>query len=312
MAAFLHRLWLLLDGDPTAAPDPGFTDVPSSHPFFADIAWMADEGIASGFTDGGFHPNAPVSRQAMAAFMFRFWQGLGGVPGSYPDPGFDDVPETSPFLEAISWMAAQDITGGFPDGGFHPRVTVSRQAMAAFLFRLFDLETVHVCTDQTQIPITECTGLLALFNATGGEAWTTQTGWLTSTPPCDWYGVDCLLPGHVSLVTLSSNNLTGSLPTQIDALPLIALQAPGNELIGAIPEDLGNLTDLLTLIVNDNQLSGPLPEGMLAMDGLEVLELHGNGCFTASAELAAKVAFFDPNWDDGCEVPTDEQIRGVQ
>jgi hypothetical protein len=48
-----------------------FNDVPDSNQFHDDIEWMADNGIADGFADGGYHPNAAVTRQAMAAFLHR-------------------------------------------------------------------------------------------------------------------------------------------------------------------------------------------------------------------------------------------------
>jgi hypothetical protein len=48
-----------------------FSDVPESHPFFDDIEWMADSGISEGYDDGTFKPSAPVTRQAMSAFMHR-------------------------------------------------------------------------------------------------------------------------------------------------------------------------------------------------------------------------------------------------
>jgi uncharacterized protein (DUF1800 family) len=71
MAAFLHRL-----GDPDGvfeAPAEGtFSDVTASHPFFADVEWMAWAGISTGNADGTYQPGAAVSRQAMAAFLHRF------------------------------------------------------------------------------------------------------------------------------------------------------------------------------------------------------------------------------------------------
>lgn len=48
-----------------------FSDVPASHVFHNDIAWLARSGIAEGYTDGTFRPTDPVSRQAMAAFLRR-------------------------------------------------------------------------------------------------------------------------------------------------------------------------------------------------------------------------------------------------
>jgi secreted trypsin-like serine protease len=129
MSAFLFRL----AGEP-AGPfdDPGFTDVGPTNPFLEEISWMASEGITTG--DGGlFRPSAPVSRAAMAAFMFRF---LDEPDGPFPNPGFPDVTVAHPFFEEISWMADTGITTGFADGTFRPAAPVTRQSMAAFLYRL--------------------------------------------------------------------------------------------------------------------------------------------------------------------------------
>jgi hypothetical protein len=69
MAAFLHRM----PGEDVGAPptSASFGDVGSTHPFFADVEWLAAQGITGGFVDGTFRPGAPVSRQAMAAFLHR-------------------------------------------------------------------------------------------------------------------------------------------------------------------------------------------------------------------------------------------------
>jgi hypothetical protein len=117
------------------APSTGpFPDVPASGQFSADIAWLVARHITSGYADGGFHPGAAVSRQAMAAFLYR-----ESNPGK-ADPAcraalFPDVPVSSAFCGDVAWLVARHITSGYADGGFHPGAAVSRQAMAAFLHR---------------------------------------------------------------------------------------------------------------------------------------------------------------------------------
>jgi hypothetical protein len=59
------------------SPSPSFNDVGLAHPFFPEIEWLAEVEVTGGFPDGGYHPSAPVSRQAMAAFMFRLADGPG-------------------------------------------------------------------------------------------------------------------------------------------------------------------------------------------------------------------------------------------
>lgn len=68
MSAFLARLAQSTLAPCTSAP---FPDVPTSHPFCAEIKWMEAAGISTGFGDGTYRPSAAVTRQAMSAFLQR-------------------------------------------------------------------------------------------------------------------------------------------------------------------------------------------------------------------------------------------------
>ena len=128
-AAFLYGM----AGSPAGPfPDPGFSDVDAMHPFYDQISWLADSGITGGYEDGTFRPGETVTRQASAAFLYRF---AGEPDDTGPDPGFSDVGPTHPFHGQISWLADQQITGGYDDGTFRPGADVTRQAKAAFLYR---------------------------------------------------------------------------------------------------------------------------------------------------------------------------------
>jgi predicted acyl esterase len=135
MSAFLYRL----AGEPAFTPPAtaSFRDVSPSHPFFAEIEWMAEEGISTGFSDGTYRPGPAVSRQAMSAFLAR----VAGVPNP-PAPAeatFTDVSPSHPFFAEVEWMAAEQISTGYQPGStYRPSVAVSRQAMSAFLHRLAD------------------------------------------------------------------------------------------------------------------------------------------------------------------------------
>lgn len=56
-----------------------FSDVPDTHPFHGEIDWLVDAGIADGYADGTFKPANAVSRQAMAAFLKRFYDQQAGL-----------------------------------------------------------------------------------------------------------------------------------------------------------------------------------------------------------------------------------------
>ena len=133
--------------------EPSFTDVPADHPFFAEIEALSGRGIINGYADGTFLPNASVSRQAAAAFLYRAIEG-GTAPECTVAP-FTDVPVDHPFCGEITWMVAEGITSGYADDTFKPGATVSRQAMAAFLYRAFGPdEAAPACTTApfTDIP----------------------------------------------------------------------------------------------------------------------------------------------------------------
>lgn len=122
----------LLIAPVTRGPAP-FRDVLGTAAFVADIRWLSQAGISTGWADGTYRPLSPVARDAMAAFMYR----LAGSP-AYTPPArspFRDVPTTSAFYREICWLAARGITTGYGDGTFRPAEPVARAAMAAFMYR---------------------------------------------------------------------------------------------------------------------------------------------------------------------------------
>lgn len=137
MAAFLYSA----AGSPefTAPATATFSDVPVGSPFSKEIEWLNAEGIANGNADGTFQPLEPVSRQAMAAFLYR----TAGSPEFAPPPTatFIDMPVGGPFFIEIEWLTAEGVSTGYDNGdgtkSFRPVEPVTRQAMAAFLYRAF-------------------------------------------------------------------------------------------------------------------------------------------------------------------------------
>ena len=138
MAAFLRRT---VGVDVPACTAPAFTDVSTGHPFCGDIAWLADTGITTGWPDGTFRPGEPVSREAMAAFLYRLAHDGADAPACTSAP-FTDVTTGHPFCGEIAWLADTGVTTGWPDGTFRPSAQIERQAMAAFLHRFATADLV--------------------------------------------------------------------------------------------------------------------------------------------------------------------------
>jgi predicted outer membrane repeat protein len=124
-------------GSIEVAPPPctvGFGDVGLAHAFFEEICWMDQTRISTGFPGDLFKPSAPVTRQAMAAFIYR----LAMEPpfDVANQPSFNDVGTNHPFFLEIEWMADTGIATGFDGDVYKPGSNVSRQAMAAFMYRV--------------------------------------------------------------------------------------------------------------------------------------------------------------------------------
>ena len=94
---------------------------------------MRDQGITTGYPDCTFRPNAPVNRDAMAAFFYR----AAGSP-AYLAPAqspFADVSTNNQFYKEIAWLADRKISTGWPDKTYRPGNAINRDAMAAFIYR---------------------------------------------------------------------------------------------------------------------------------------------------------------------------------
>ncbi len=132
----------------------------------------------------------------------------------------------------------------------------------------------------------EYQALRALYQSTNGASWRSNTGWVSwnfssSTPPDasivnGWYGVT-VTNNRVTELLLNSNQLTGSIPTELGNLSnLEELELNSNQLTGSIPTELGNLSNLEELELNSNQLTGSIPTELGNLSNLGFLLLSSN------------------------------------
>eukprot|EP01079_Euglenida_sp_SAG-EU17-18_P002944 gene2945-biopygen3127 len=112
--------------------------------------------------------------------------------------------------------------------------------------------------------------LEALYLATGGEQWKSNSNWMGAGPVCDWkYMVEVAGGQFPALVAGVVDCIEGT--QQVTTLIL-----SNNQLSGPLPEAIGQMTALKEIRLNDKQLSGTLPESMGQMIALEILSLDGN------------------------------------
>ncbi len=117
--------------------------------------------------------------------------------------------------------------------------------------------------------------LVAFYNATNGDNWTIS--WDLNQSMHTWHRVSFNEHGCVGGLSIVGNNLIGSIPADLGNLSqLTFLQLQGNKLTGSIPPELGNLHFLKVLQLAANQLTGNIPAELGNLSNLESLWLHGN------------------------------------
>ena len=128
-----------------------------------------------------------------------------------------------------------------------------------------------------QLPSPDREALFALYNATGGPYWTENANWLSTTPIGQWHGVTTNSQGRVTSLNLTSNQIRGAIPPELEDLTSIqSLGLSGNGLTGTIPTWLDNLTNLEELHLRDNHLTSAIPAHLGNLPNLKLLTLSGN------------------------------------
>lgn len=118
-----------------AVEGPTYSDVPTTHPFYQEIAIAAKNGLAGGFPNGTFHPDAPLSRAETAAFLTRAYslvEGKQSVSLTDTDKHWAAAP--------ILIMTSNGLVGGYSDGTYRPDRSVTRAEFTVFMSRVIQFE----------------------------------------------------------------------------------------------------------------------------------------------------------------------------
>ena len=114
-----------------AAPELPFTDVTTDHPFYEDIKYVYEKGLMQGVSEDIFQSATTTTRGMIATILYR----MEGEPAVKNASSFRDVADGMYYSNAVAWAAANGIVNGYADGTFQPDQTISREQMAAILYR---------------------------------------------------------------------------------------------------------------------------------------------------------------------------------
>ena len=135
-------LWRMA-GSPAVNFAMDFSDVTEDTWCAEAIRWAASEGIAQGFADGSFGQDVYVSREQLAAFLYREVQRQGGgFTGMWYFPlNYPDMEELGAFAdEAMHWCVMTGVLQGTADGRLAPKATTDRAQLSAILHRYLTVE----------------------------------------------------------------------------------------------------------------------------------------------------------------------------
>lgn len=108
-----------------------FTDVRESDWFYDDVVFAYENGLFSGTSDTTFSPNTSMTRAMLVTVLYR----LEGEPAVSGRSGFSDVTFNSYYEDAVTWAADNGIVNGTSITTFSPNANVTREQMAAILYR---------------------------------------------------------------------------------------------------------------------------------------------------------------------------------
>ena len=131
-----------MDGEAETAKEYTFNDVPSNAYYADAVAWASKNGIVAGYSNEEYMPDKTISREQMAAIMYRYvkYKGADTSIGentnilSYDD--FDKISEYA--IPAMQWSAGSSVMVGRTDTTLNPLETTTRAETAAVLDRIIE------------------------------------------------------------------------------------------------------------------------------------------------------------------------------
>lgn len=154
LAAVLHRM----AGTPTVSAAPRFSDAEEGAWYSGAVAWAAAEGVMSGYGGGRFGVSDPVTREQMAAILWRY----DGSPTAEAASFADGAAISGWAVPAVRWTRAAGVMGGKADGRFDPKAYITRAEVAVILHRFDD-----PAQEEAPEPADDSRILVAYFSATG-------------------------------------------------------------------------------------------------------------------------------------------------
>ena len=117
-----------------------FEDVTIADWFYDDVMFVCGRGVMQGVSDTRFGPHLTATRAMMATILWR----MEGSPAPTAEVRFTDVRSGQWYSEAVAWTAQSGVYTGYADGSFRPNDSITREQLAAILYRYAKYKGVDV------------------------------------------------------------------------------------------------------------------------------------------------------------------------
>ena len=128
-----------LAGSPGVSGTSDFTDVPAGAWYADAVTWAAKRGIVEGMTATTFDPNDAVTREELAAMLYRYAKHKGYDTSAAENTNilsYNDAGSISEYaFEALQWACGEGIINGTGGGSLEPGGSATRAQLAAMLYR---------------------------------------------------------------------------------------------------------------------------------------------------------------------------------
>ena len=129
-----------LEKEPAVSGASGFADVDAAQWYGSAVAWAVANGIVNGYSDTAFGPNDSITREQLAAILYRYavYRGMTAVTQEENLSGFADADQISSYaVQAMNWAVGKGLLKG-ADGLLMPKAQASRAQVAAILHRFLE------------------------------------------------------------------------------------------------------------------------------------------------------------------------------
>lgn len=107
-----------------------YTDVSPDAWYYASVEYVSSNGIMNGYSDGTFGPDRRLSRAQLAQLLYNR-EGRPEAAAAH----YTDTEASAWYEDAISWATKAGILTGYADGSIRPNASITRQQLAAMLYR---------------------------------------------------------------------------------------------------------------------------------------------------------------------------------